>query len=256
MASDRFASRYWAALMRIGPPRPWKNAAQSESQSQEPSGIGQRYVRRLLGRAPTVPHRLGDASKDPTGPSVRPAEPPGAAAGDRGLEELSAALGVSVDPSILARALAQESYAEAHGLPSNEALEALGDAVLGMVATETIYRNHPDLTKGELPRLRARMVNTRTLARIARGIGLGPHLRISVGEELSGGRDRAETLADALEAVVGAVCDDQGLDAAAGLVHRLFDPQVELAGTEQTAQGDRFTDSSAQTSAGTEAEGP
>ncbi|WP_107483827.1 ribonuclease III domain-containing protein [Streptomyces sp. SA15] len=132
---------------------------------------------------------------------------------------------------------------------------ALGDSVLGLVATEAIYRNHPDLTKGELPHLRARMVNTRTLARIAQGVGLSQHVRISSDEEASGGRDSASILADVMEAVVGAVCADQGLDAAAELVHRLFDPLVELAGgnpdmaSAQTTSANQRTDSAAQTTA-------
>ncbi|WP_190140074.1 ribonuclease III family protein [Streptomyces longispororuber] len=160
----------------------------------------------------------------------------------RTLEDLSAVLGVSIAPETLARALTHRSYAEAHEVPDNEPLMALGDAVLGLVATETLYRNHPDLTKGELPRLRARMVNSITLARIARGVGLGRHVRISAGEEAEDGRDKPSVLADVLGAVVGAVCADQGLDAAVALVHRLFDPLVELTGADPDDEPARTRD--------------
>jgi ribonuclease-3 len=141
---------------------------------------------------------------------------------------LEAALGVGLEPGLLERALTHRSYAyENGGLPTNERLEFLGDAVLGLVVTAALYRNHPDLPEGQLAKLRASVVNMRALADVARGLGgggLGPHLRLGKGEETTGGRDKASILADTLEALLGAVYLDHGLAVASTVVHRLFDP--------------------------------
>ncbi|HEV7823552.1 MAG TPA: ribonuclease III [Mycobacteriales bacterium] len=141
---------------------------------------------------------------------------------------LEAALGVGVEPALLERALTHRSYAyENGGLPTNERLEFLGDAVLGLVVTAALYRTHPDLPEGQLAKLRASVVNMRALADVARGLGgggLGPHLRLGKGEETTGGRDKASILADTLEALLGAVYLDHGLQMASTVVHRLFDP--------------------------------
>jgi ribonuclease III len=126
------------------------------------------------------------------------------------------------------RALTHRSYAyENGGLPTNERLEFLGDSVLGLVVTDTLYRLHPDLPEGQLAKLRAAVVNSRALAGVARGLDLGAFIRLGRGEEGTGGRDKASILADTLEAVIGAVYLDKGLDAAAELIHRLFDPLIE-----------------------------
>ncbi len=126
------------------------------------------------------------------------------------------------------RALTHRSYAyENGGLPTNERLEFLGDSVLGLVVTDTLYRTHPDLPEGQLAKLRAAVVNSRALAEVGRGLELGSFIRLGRGEEGTGGRDKASILADTLEAVIGAVYLDQGLDAAGELVHRLFDPLIE-----------------------------
>ena len=142
--------------------------------------------------------------------------------------DLTEALGVTVDPELLQRALTHRSFAyENGGVPHNERLEFLGDAVLGLVITDALYRDHPDLPEGQLAKLRASVVNMRALAAVARTLGpggLGAHLRLGRGEETTGGRDKASILADALEAVLGAVHLDLGQPAAAGVVHRLFDP--------------------------------
>jgi ribonuclease-3 len=140
-------------------------------------------------------------------------------------------LGVDLDPELLERALTHRSYAYEHGgLPHNERLEFLGDSVLGVVITETLYRSHPDMPEGRLAKLRASVVNMRALADIARAIGsegLGGYLRLGRGEEASGGRDKSSILADALEAVLGAVYLEHGLPGAADVVHRLFDPLLD-----------------------------
>ncbi|MFI0353978.1 ribonuclease III [Actinomadura sp. 9N407] len=138
--------------------------------------------------------------------------------------ELSAALGVEVTHDLLERALTHRSYAyENGGLPTNERLEFLGDSVLGLVVTDTLYRGHPDLPEGQLAKLRAAVVNMRALAGVARAMRVGDHIRLGRGEEGTGGRDKASILADTLEALIGAVYLDRGLDEASALVHRLFD---------------------------------
>jgi ribonuclease-3 len=137
------------------------------------------------------------------------------------------ALGIDFDAELLVLALTHRSYAyENGGLPPNERLEFLGDAVLGLVVTDHLYRQHPDLPEGQLAKLRASVVNMHALAGVARGLGeggLGAHLLLGKGEELTGGRDKASILADGLEAVIGAAYLAHGIDTARMLVHRLFD---------------------------------
>ncbi|MFD7259455.1 ribonuclease III [Streptomyces sp. NPDC059874] len=141
---------------------------------------------------------------------------------------LEGRLGYRLESALLVRALTHRSYAyENGGLPTNERLEFLGDSVLGLVVTDTLYTTHPDLPEGQLAKLRAAVVNSRALAEVGRGLELGSFIRLGRGEEGTGGRDKASILADTLEAVIGAVYLDQGLDAASELVHRLFDPLIE-----------------------------
>ena len=114
-------------------------------------------------------------------------------------------------PALLERALTHRSYAyENGGLPTNERLEFLGDSVLGLVVTDTLYRTHPDLPEGQLAKLRAAVVNAQALAGIGRELGLGEHLLLGRGEETTGGRDKSSILADTVEAVIGAVYLDHG----------------------------------------------
>ncbi len=146
---------------------------------------------------------------------------------ERHRAKLLAALGVPLAPELLERALTHRSYAyENGGLPTNERLEFLGDSVLGLVVTDTLFREHPDLPEGQLAKLRAAVVQMRALAGVARGLRLGAYIRLGRGEEGTGGRDKPSILADTLEAVIGAVYTDHGLDAASKLVHRLFDPVI------------------------------
>ncbi|MCA2215117.1 ribonuclease III [Jidongwangia harbinensis] len=148
---------------------------------------------------------------------------------------LEEAFGVPVEPDLLERALTHRSYAyENGGLPTNERLEFLGDSVLGVVITSALFHNHPDLPEGQLAKLRASVVNMHALADVARTLGpqgLGPHLLLGKGEETTGGRDKASILADTLEALLGAIYLEHGLDTAAEVIHRLFDPlMAESAG--------------------------
>ncbi len=142
-------------------------------------------------------------------------------------DELAALLGVPVDASLLRQALTHRSYAyENGGLPNNERLEFLGDAVLGIVVTEKLYLDHPDLPEGRLAKLRASVVNMRAIADIARSIGpkgLGAYVWLGRGETSTGGRDKSSILADTTEAVIGAVYLTSGMAAAAKVVHDLFD---------------------------------
>ena len=136
-------------------------------------------------------------------------------------------LQVYVSDELLDRALTHRSFAyENGGLPTNERLEFLGDSVLGLIVTDALFRSHPDLPEGNLAKLRAAVVNSRALAGVARGLGLGGYIRLGKGEEATGGRDKSSILADTLEAVIGAVYLDGGLSDADTLVHRLFDPVI------------------------------
>ena len=155
---------------------------------------------------------------------------PSAGGPDDRQDRLAELLDVSIDPGLLRRALTHRSYAYEHGgLPTNERLEFLGDSVLGLVVTDTLYRSHPELPEGQLAKLRAAVVNMRALADVGRALALGDFVRLGRGEESTGGRDKSSILADTLEAVLGAVYIDRGLDAAARLVHRLFDPLIDEA---------------------------
>jgi ribonuclease-3 len=151
----------------------------------------------------------------------------------RSVEELEGALGVSLDPELLERALTHRSFAyENGGLPTNERLEFLGDSVLGLVVTSSLFREHPDLPEGRLAKLRASVVNSRALADVARGLGakgLGAYLLLGKGEETTGGRDKESILADTLEAILGAIYLDHGLTVASQVIHRLFDPVMAQA---------------------------
>ena len=152
-----------------------------------------------------------------------------------------AQLGVHLDTELLTLALTHRSYAYEHGgLPTNERLEFLGDSVLGVVVTERLYRSHPDLPEGQLAKLRASVVNMHALASVARELGppgpdggpnagLGAYLYLGRGEELTGGRGKASILADATEALIGAVYLAHGLEVARDVVERLFDGLLRAA---------------------------
>jgi ribonuclease-3 len=154
-----------------------------------------------------------------------------AAAGSHPTDELREALGNPVlDPELLALALTHRSFAYENGnLPTNERLEFLGDSVLGVVITETLYRTHPDLSEGRLAKLRAAVVNARALADVARAVGLGAHIRLGKGEEATGGREKASILSDTVEALIGAVYLSGDFLDAARVIHLLFDPLLEAA---------------------------
>ena len=135
------------------------------------------------------------------------------------------------DPSLLQAALYHSSYANEHRaahVASNERLVFLGDAVLGFVTAEHLYRTHPDLPEGDLTRIRAALVCEESLHEVAQSLDLGQYLCLGKGEEQGGGRRRPSILADATESVFAAVYLDGGIDAARELIHRvLLDKEQE-----------------------------
>ncbi|GAA1811906.1 ribonuclease III [Nesterenkonia flava] len=137
-------------------------------------------------------------------------------------------LGVHIDPETLRLALTHRSYAyENEGLPTNERLEFLGDSVLGIAVTDYLYRTYPELPEGDLARLRAALVSTRALARIARSLNLGPHIKLGTGEARSNGQDKDSILADTMEALFGAAYLSTNLETARRLVLRLVTPLLQ-----------------------------
>jgi ribonuclease-3 len=145
--------------------------------------------------------------------------------GPRALDRI---LGVRFrDGSLRELALTHRSYAFEHDLPgNNERLEFLGDAVLGVVVTDLAFREFPDMPEGELAKLRAAIVNMGALADVARDLGVGRFVLLGKGEEMSGGRNKSSILADALEAVLGAIYLDRGLPVARKLIERVFRPRM------------------------------
>jgi ribonuclease-3 len=145
------------------------------------------------------------------------------------LRALEEKLNVDVsDYSLLEKALTHRSYLNENpgiALEDNERLEFLGDAVLDFVVGAYLFKRFPEMNEGELTALRAALVRTRTLAGFARRLNIGPYLRLGLGEEENGGRDRSPLLCAAFEAVVGAVYLDQGLPK----VHQLVEPLIEPA---------------------------
>lgn len=130
------------------------------------------------------------------------------------------------DPQLLTIALTHSSHAHENGGDDYERLEFLGDAVFQLCTTELLVERFPEAREGQLSRLRSRMVNTQALATLGRRLGLGPALRLGVGEEATGGRDRARILAGATEALLGAVFTDGGYTAALAMARRWLDDDL------------------------------
>jgi ribonuclease-3 len=145
------------------------------------------------------------------------------------------ALGVDMADDLLTLAVTHRSYAyENGGLPTNERLEFLGDAVLGLTITDELFHRHPDRPEGDLAKLRSSVVNTVALADVARGLtadGLGAHLLLGRGEVTTGGADKSSILADGMESLLGAVYLQHGIDTAREVILRLFGPLLDTAAT-------------------------
>ena len=137
--------------------------------------------------------------------------------------------GVAIDPALFELALTHRSYSYENGqIPHNERLEFLGDAVLGVIVTEALYRMFPEATEGRLAKLRAAVVSSASLGEVARGLGIGPMIRLGKGEAATGGRGKTSILADAVEALIGAM----SLTSSAGarcFVETVFVPLIERA---------------------------
>lgn len=137
------------------------------------------------------------------------------------------------DPSLLSRAVTHRSFSADH----NERLEFLGDSVLSLAVADLLYQRLSALPEGDLSRVRANLVKQDTLHQLAVELGLPEVVRLGEGEVRSGGQKRPSILADALEALIGAVYLDAGFAAAQGLVHRLFkaveiNPQMDAIGKD------------------------
>jgi len=149
------------------------------------------------------------------------------------LRRLASRLGFALQslPS-LDRALTHASAAcEAEGpVDDYESLEFLGDAALGLAIADGLFQRLPDRTPGEYSRLRAGLVNRRSLARLAQELNIAPAIRLGRGEELSGGRQRTALLADCLEAIIGAIYIDQGWRAVRRFIERVFGGEMDRAG--------------------------
>lgn len=145
------------------------------------------------------------------------------------------ALGVELPEDLLTLALTHRSYAYEHGgLPTNERLEFLGDAVLGLTITDELFHRHPDRSEGDLAKLRASVVNTQALADVGRELtehGLGAYLLLGRGEMNTGGADKSSILADGMESLLGAVYLHHGIEVAREVILRLFGALMDTAPT-------------------------
>jgi ribonuclease-3 len=190
----------------------------------------------------TVEEAVAPAEESPA-PSQEAAAPP--APDPRTLEENIGY--VFHNRRLLERALTHRSWAhetvgaggerEARAL-HNEALEFVGDSVLGLAVADALFRSHPEVTEGELSRMKHRLVSTQTLARVSRRLGLGEHLHVGRGEEKTGGRRKRALLADAFEALLAAIFLDGGYAEAEGFVRRALGSELEDATPESAAAAD------------------
>jgi ribonuclease-3 len=150
------------------------------------------------------------------------------------MSDLLDALEVDLPDQLLTLALTHRSYAYEHGgLPTNERLEFLGDAVLGLTVTDELFHRHPERPESDLAKMRAGVVNTQALASVARLLtddGLGAHLLLGRGELKSGGTDKSSILADSLESLLGAIYVHHGIEAARKVILRLFSELLDAGG--------------------------
>jgi ribonuclease-3 len=164
------------------------------------------------------------------------------------LDELEKILGYSfADRSLLKRSVTHRSWAHEQVAPGNEeearrlhneALEFVGDSVLGLVVADYLFQSYPDVTEGELSRMKHRLVSAPTLARASERLTIGEYLRVGRGEEKSGGRAKRALLADVFEAVLAAIFLDGGLQAATDFIHLALADELEHADPESAAAAD------------------
>jgi ribonuclease-3 len=143
------------------------------------------------------------------------------------------------EPSLLKKALIHSSHAHEQNIhEDNEQMEFLGDAVLGLLVSDLLFRAHPDLTEGELSKLKGFFVSSANLVKYAEQLELGRYLFLGKGEEKTGGRTKQALLVDAFEAIIGAIYLDGGLDSARQLVTKFMEPQLG----EVSLKGERTAD--------------
>lgn len=151
--------------------------------------------------------------------------------------ELLEALDTTISPDLLVQALTHRSFAHEHpGVKHYERLEFLGDAVLELVATETLFHLHPDMSEGELAKMRAKAVSEEALSAIARTkLHVGPYILLGHGEMEQGGADKSSILCDIVESLIGATFLEHGIEGARTTVHRLIDDTLAEVATEGPA---------------------
>jgi ribonuclease-3 len=145
------------------------------------------------------------------------------------------------DQNLLLQALTHRSFVNEHegeDLRNNESLEFLGDAVLGFVISSRIFQHYPDLTEGELSKIKAYLVSAANLVHLAEQIHLGDFVRLSRGEEKTGGRTKRAIVVDAYEAIIGAIYLDGGVEAVSDFVGRQIDGFLESLDLKQLTYGD------------------
>ena len=167
------------------------------------------------------------------------------------LSEFEAILGYEYsDRSLLERAVTHRSWAHEKVAPGaeeearrlhNEAFEFVGDSVLGLVVADYLFNSYPHMTEGELSRMKHRLVSAQALAKASKELRVGDYLRLGIGEEKTGGRNKRALLADAFEAVLGAIFLDAGLEAATDFVLRALGTELERADPEAAAAADYKT---------------
>jgi len=145
------------------------------------------------------------------------------------LNELETKLGISfLNKGLLNQAVTHSSFGHERGIPDNERLEFLGDAVLKLVMTEYLYNKFPGLAEGDLTKIRAAVISDESFAVVGRKIGLGSFLLLSSNEDRSGGQKRKSNVANAFEAVVGAVYLDAGLGKARDVIIEMLRGEVDI----------------------------
>lgn len=147
------------------------------------------------------------------------------------------ALGTTIEPDLLVEALTHRSFSHEHeGAKNYERLEFLGDAVLELVSTETLYKVHPDMNEGQLAKMRAKAVSEESLSKIAREkLHVGPYILLGHGEAEQGGADKSSILCDIVESLIGATFIQHGIDEARRVVHHLVDDTLAEVATEGPA---------------------
>lgn len=171
-----------------------------------------------------------DVNKGRIGTSITPE-------GEMTANVLLEALGTTLEPELLVEALTHRSFSHEHeGAKNYERLEFLGDAVLELVSTETLYKTHPDMNEGQLAKMRAKAVSEESLSKIAREkLHVGPYILLGHGEAEQGGADKSSILCDIVESLIGATFIQHGIDEARRVVHHLVDDTLAEVATEGPA---------------------